>query len=110
MTKEKKVIRIFGHENGNKTSFRNLIGPRKKFPSPQTRRQVSATASTYSSCPFFLLRILLLLSRPLLICLLLLFLHLLLLPILSTCPHSPPPLSSPPHMPSPPLPAPTPPT
>src|SRR6218665_648534 len=40
------VIRNFGRENGHfflkKTSSRNL-GPRKKFPSPQTRRQVSAT-------------------------------------------------------------------
>jgi len=29
-----------------KTSFRNF-GPRKFFPSPQTRRQVSATASDF---------------------------------------------------------------
>ena len=44
MTK-KKVIRNFGREIGNffrkKSSSRNL-GPRKFFPSPQTRRQVSA--------------------------------------------------------------------
>src|SRR6218665_3823657 len=43
----KKVIRNFCRESGHFfpkiTSFRNL-GPRKNFPSPQTRRQVSATA------------------------------------------------------------------
>ena len=42
----KKVIRNFGRENGN--SFGNL-GLRKFFPSPQTRRQVSAYTSTSSS-------------------------------------------------------------
>src|SRR6218665_566171 len=39
----------FGHENGKiiskKTSFRNF-GPRKMFPSPQTRRRVSATGQS----------------------------------------------------------------
>src|SRR6218665_351373 len=46
MTK-KTVIRNFGRENGHFSGknrhFRNF-GPRKFFPSPQTRRQVSAAA------------------------------------------------------------------
>src|SRR6218665_2444509 len=46
MTK-KRSLEIFAAKMGIFPEKSHLVGPRKKFPSPQTRRQVSATGLDY---------------------------------------------------------------